>query len=109
MSVRERFWWVTTDEFDHIIKLNIYLHCESGYYYHRCENFHSGNTWLECEHRKESWKQILEATNSTNVEEFKHFFKSNTAEWTKLNKQTQDTVKRATKEIIALKQTATEN
>ena len=108
-TIRERFWWTDTDEFDYIIKLNIYLHCESGHYCYKCEEFHRGNTWLECEHREESWKQILEATNSTDVEEVKLFFKSNNAEWTKLNKQTQDTVKRATKEIITLKQTATEN
>ena len=108
-TIRERFWWADTDEFDYIIKLNIYLHCESGHYCHKCEEFHRGNTWLECEHREESWKQILEATNSADVEEVKLFFKSNNAEWTKLNKQTQDTVKRATKEIITLKQTATEN
>ena len=79
-TIRERFWWTDTDKFDYIIKLNIYLHCESRHYCYKCEEFHRGNTWLECEHREESWKQILEATNNTNIEEVKHFFKSNTAE-----------------------------
>jgi len=51
-GVRERFWWTTTDEFDYIIKLNIYLHCDSGHYCYKCEEFHRGNTWLECEHRE---------------------------------------------------------
>jgi len=55
-TVRERFWWTTTDEFDNLIKLNIYLHCNSGHYCYKCEEFHRGNAWLECEHRDQSWR-----------------------------------------------------
>ena len=50
-AARERFWWADTDEFDYIIKLNIYLHCNSGHFCYKCEKFHKGNSWLECEHR----------------------------------------------------------
>ena len=89
--------------------MNIYLHCESGHYCYKCVQFKKGNSRLEREHRENSWKQILPATNGITIDDVKLLLQSGPVEWGKLSSDAQVTVKKAAKEIITLKQTAEQN
>nr|AAQ82023.1 ORF2 [Tetrahymena thermophila] len=82
--VKQKFWWQLNNQYDDLIKLNIYLQNPSGQFCWKCQRFYKGDSWLYCQHKKEAWMVLQKILNTTSKTEIVSVLNQRNTNWQQL-------------------------
>ncbi|KAL4463839.1 hypothetical protein ABPG74_005776 [Tetrahymena malaccensis] len=84
-SVKQKFWWQLNNQYDDLIKLNLYLQNPTGQFCWKCQRFYKGDSWLYCQHKKQAWIELQKILNTTSKSDIVNILNLRHRNWNQLS------------------------